>query len=73
VSRPCLGEAAVTPAAEAAVTGASGWDDMIFRLGDELAFRPPGRAAAAALLGHEQAVLPRLAPRLPLAVWRTTT
>jgi len=38
------------------------------RLGDDLAVRLPRRAAAAALIEHEQRWLPELAPRLPLAV-----
>lgn len=45
-----------------------GWDNHIFRLGSDLAVRLPRRAAAAALIEHEQHWLPRLAPRLPLRV-----
>lgn len=48
--------------------GPSGWDNAIFRLGDELAVRLPRRAAAAALLENEQRWLPVLAPQLPLAI-----
>lgn len=47
---------------------ASGWDNAIFRLGDELAVRLPRRAVAATLLEHEQRWLPVLQPRLPLPV-----
>ena len=45
-----------------------GWDNVMFRLGDDLVARLPRRAAAVALLDHEQAWLPVLAPSLPLAV-----
>jgi aminoglycoside phosphotransferase (APT) family kinase protein len=45
-----------------------GWDNRLFRLGDALAVRLPRRAAAAALIEHEQRWLPLLAPRLPLLV-----
>jgi aminoglycoside phosphotransferase (APT) family kinase protein len=38
------------------------------RLGDDLAVRVPRREAAAVLVEHEQRVLPRVAPLLPLAV-----
>jgi aminoglycoside phosphotransferase (APT) family kinase protein len=44
----------------------SGWDNAIFRLGDELALRLPRRAAAAPLIVHEQTWLPMLAERLPI-------
>ncbi|HEX5459234.1 MAG TPA: phosphotransferase [Steroidobacteraceae bacterium] len=47
---------------------ASGWDNAIFRLGEELAVRLPRRAAAAALLENEQRWLPLLHARLPLPV-----
>jgi aminoglycoside phosphotransferase (APT) family kinase protein len=47
---------------------ANGWDNAIFRLGDELAVRLPRRAMAAALVEHEQRWLPSLAPTLPLPV-----
>jgi aminoglycoside phosphotransferase (APT) family kinase protein len=46
---------------------AEGWDNTLFRLGDELAVRLPRRAAAATLIEHEQQWLPELATRLPLA------
>jgi aminoglycoside phosphotransferase (APT) family kinase protein len=46
----------------------SGWDNVIFRLGAELAVRLPRRAAAVPLVAHEQRWLPTLAPRLPLPI-----
>ncbi len=46
----------------------AGWDNVIFRLGDELVVRLPRRALAAPLVLHEQRWLPVLAPSLPLAV-----
>jgi len=45
-----------------------GWDNRLFRLGEALAVRVPRRAAAAALIEHEQQWLPRLSPSLPLPV-----
>jgi aminoglycoside phosphotransferase (APT) family kinase protein len=47
---------------------ANGWDNAVVRVGDEWMARLPRRAAAAALIEHEQRWLPVLAPRLPLAV-----
>ena len=47
---------------------AYGWDNLMYRLGDELAVRLPRRAAAAGLIVHEQRWLPVVAPRLPLPV-----
>lgn len=47
---------------------ASGWDNCIFRLGDELALRLPRRQAAAGLLLNEQRWLPLLEGRLPLRI-----
>lgn len=47
---------------------ASGWDNVVLRLGDDLAVRVPRREAAARLVVHEQEVLAVLAPRLPVAV-----
>lgn len=47
---------------------AEGWDNAIFRLGDDLAIRLPRRAVSATLVEHEQRWLPQLAARLPLAV-----
>jgi len=47
---------------------AYGWDNLMYRLGDELAVRLPRRAAAAGLIVNEQRWLPVVAPRLPLPV-----
>src|SRR5919202_5674865 len=47
---------------------ANGWDNLILRLGDDLVVRVPRREAAAHLVRHEQEVLPRFAPTLPVAV-----
>jgi aminoglycoside phosphotransferase (APT) family kinase protein len=47
---------------------AHGWDNEVFRLGDDLAVRLPRRGAAAALIEHEQRWLPVLAPQLPVPV-----
>lgn len=47
---------------------ASGWDNVMFRLGDALAMRLPRRRVGAQLIEHEQTWLPQLAPHLPLAV-----
>lgn len=46
----------------------AGWDNVLWRLGDELLVRLPRRAVAAALTMNEQRWLPELAPRLPLPV-----
>jgi aminoglycoside phosphotransferase (APT) family kinase protein len=46
----------------------SGWDNAIFRLGDDLAVRLPRRAMAADLVRHELRWLPLLARLLPLPV-----
>ena len=46
----------------------TGWDNKVYRLGDGLAVRLPRRAAAAALIEHEQRWLPELASRLPLPI-----
>lgn len=45
-----------------------GWDNVVFRLGDDLAVRVPRRQLAASLIEHEQRWLPELAPHLPLPV-----
>ncbi len=47
---------------------ANGWDNTLVRLGEDLLVRLPRRQAAAELVEHEQAWLPRLAPRLPVPV-----
>lgn len=46
----------------------SGWDNVMARLGDDLAVRLPRRQIAADLLRNEQRWLPVLAPHLPLPV-----
>ncbi|MEV6976850.1 aminoglycoside phosphotransferase family protein [Kitasatospora sp. NPDC093806] len=49
--------------------GARGWDNQLWRLGDDLAVRLPWATGSAdALLRKEHAVLPALAPDLPLPV-----
>lgn len=45
---------------------ANGWDNVVFRLGPDLAVRLPRRQAAAELVLNEQRWLPVLAPALPL-------
>ena len=45
-----------------------GWDNIMFRLGDDLALRMPRRAAAEALIRNEQRWLPELRAKLPLAI-----
>jgi aminoglycoside phosphotransferase (APT) family kinase protein len=45
-----------------------GWDNKLFRLGDDLVVRVPRRASSAALIEHEQRWLPVLSQRLPLSV-----
>lgn len=47
---------------------AAGWDNVTFRLGDDLAVRLPRREVAADLLRHEQQWLGRLAAHLPLPI-----
>ncbi len=41
---------------------ASGWDNVIYRLGDAHCVRLPHRQLGADLVAHEQTWLPRLAP-----------
>jgi aminoglycoside phosphotransferase (APT) family kinase protein/RimJ/RimL family protein N-acetyltransferase len=48
--------------------GKPGWDNMTFRLGDELSVRLPRFARWIGQVHREQRWLPRLAPRLPLAI-----
>ncbi|HLG54180.1 MAG TPA: aminoglycoside phosphotransferase family protein [Vicinamibacterales bacterium] len=50
------------------VEAGEGWDNKLFRLGDDFVVRLPRRQIAAALIEHEQRWLPVLAPRLPLPV-----
>jgi aminoglycoside phosphotransferase (APT) family kinase protein len=47
---------------------ANGWDNVVYRLGDELTVRLPRREMAARLIDHEQAALPALAARLPIPI-----
>ncbi len=47
---------------------ASGWDNVMFRLGPDMAVRLPRRKIAVDLLQNEQRWLPTLAPHLPLPV-----
>ncbi len=47
---------------------ANGWDNVIYRLGDQLTVRLPRREMAAALVLAEQRWLPVLAERLPLPI-----
>ncbi len=46
----------------------AGWDNTLWRLGDDLLLRLPRRQVAAQLTLNEQRWLPALAPRLPLPV-----
>ncbi len=64
--RSLLGEQHPDLAELALVEVAAGWDNVMFRLGDELSVRLPRRALAAPLVEHEQRWLPLLAPTLPL-------
>lgn len=45
---------------------ASGWDNVMYRLGDDLAVRLPRRTMGAEFIRSEQTWLQTLAPRLPL-------
>jgi aminoglycoside phosphotransferase (APT) family kinase protein len=47
---------------------ASGWDNVIYRLGSNLALRMPRRSLAAKLIENEQRWLPALQQRLPLLI-----
>jgi aminoglycoside phosphotransferase (APT) family kinase protein len=47
---------------------ANGWDNVIYRLGDQHVVRLPRRQLAAVLVEHEQRWLPALAAGLPLPV-----
>jgi len=47
---------------------APGFDNTIWRLGDDLVVRLPRRQVAVPLIKNEQRWLPELAPRLPLAI-----
>lgn len=50
------------------IPGPVGWDNCMFRLGEDLAVRIPKRAVAAPLLEREQTFLAGLAPGLPLPI-----
>jgi aminoglycoside phosphotransferase (APT) family kinase protein len=58
---PDLASLALTPLA-------TGWDNVMYRLGDDLTVRLPRRAASAYLVLHEQRWLPELVGDLPLPV-----
>lgn len=45
-----------------------GWDNVLFRAGDQWLVRIPRRAAAVPLLMNEQRILAHLAARLPVAI-----
>lgn len=47
---------------------ANGWDNVMYRLGEDLVVRLPRRLAAVDLALHEQVWLPVLGPRLPVPV-----
>jgi aminoglycoside phosphotransferase (APT) family kinase protein len=51
-----------------APAGPAGWDNVVYRLGDDLAVRLPRRALGAAHAEREHRWLPLLAPHLPLPV-----
>lgn len=46
----------------------AGWDNAMFRLGDQLSVRLPRRKAAATLIENEQTWLPLIADQLPIPV-----
>jgi len=46
----------------------TGWDNAMFRLGEQLLIRLPRRRLAASLIENEQHWLPVLAERLPIAI-----
>jgi aminoglycoside phosphotransferase (APT) family kinase protein len=47
---------------------ANGWDNVIYRLGDELVVRLPRRQLGADLVEHEHRWLPELVARLPIPI-----
>lgn len=47
---------------------AAGWDNVVYRLGDDLSIRLPRRAIAAELVANELRWLPTLAAQLPLPI-----
>jgi len=66
--RALLGEQHPDLASLPLVEAGEGWDNKLFRLGDELVVRLPRRQLAARLIEYEQRWLPALAPHLPLPV-----
>ena len=54
-------------ASQPIVDAGEGWDNKLFRLGDNFVVRFPRRQVAAVLIEHEQRWLPVLAPHLPPA------
>lgn len=48
--------------------GARGWDNQLWRLGDDLAVRLPRHTQDGELLLKEHTLLPAMAPRLPLQI-----
>jgi aminoglycoside phosphotransferase (APT) family kinase protein len=50
------------------IEAGEGWDNKLFRLGEDLVVRLPRRLAAATLIEHEMRWLPAIAPHLPLPV-----
>ncbi len=47
---------------------ANGWDNVMFRLGEELVVRVPRREMSARLVDNEHDCLPALAPLLPITI-----
>jgi len=47
---------------------ANGWDNELYRVGNELVARLPRRALGAQIIKNEQRWLPALAPKLPLPI-----
>lgn len=66
--RSLLAEQYPRLADEAIVEVASGWDNVVFRIGETHAARLPRRTVAVELVANEQAWLPILQPRLPLPI-----
>jgi aminoglycoside phosphotransferase (APT) family kinase protein len=66
--RALLAEQQPDLAALPLVDAGEGWDNRMFRLGDDLVVRLPRRAIAAPLIEQEHRWLPILAPQLPLAI-----
>ncbi|MBO0979475.1 aminoglycoside phosphotransferase family protein [Microbacterium sp. SD291] len=69
--RELLRAAAPHLAAQSLRLVAEGWDNAIWRLGDDLAVRLPRRALAVPLIAHEQRALPEVGPRLAALGIRT--